>query len=149
MEPVAARHQPSSAPTRHRVVVTGLGVDLTQLRGDALLLLAAAALSVLAFLQAGRQSLREAEPAPAAPTPPAEPGVWAKAALDEARGALGREREADTMTLHAEAPSPEAGLAEAVAATLQAVTKLKGAVVLAAPGSLPNDGKVIADERPA
>jgi phenylacetate-CoA ligase len=28
------------------------------------------------------------------------------------------------------------------------VTKLKGAVTFAAPGSLPNDGKVIADERP-
>ena len=33
-------------------------------------------------------------------------------------------------------------------ATLQSVTKLKGAVELVAPGSLPNDGKVIADERP-
>jgi phenylacetate-CoA ligase len=35
-----------------------------------------------------------------------------------------------------------------VTATLQAVTKLKGAVALVRPGSLPNDGKVIADERP-
>jgi phenylacetate-CoA ligase len=34
-----------------------------------------------------------------------------------------------------------------VAETLQGVTKLKGAVDLVAPGSLPNDGKVIADER--
>ena len=31
---------------------------------------------------------------------------------------------------------------------LQSVTKLRGAVKLVAPGSLPNDGKVIADERP-
>ena len=31
---------------------------------------------------------------------------------------------------------------------LQSVTKLKGAVELVKPGSLPNDGKVIADERP-
>jgi phenylacetate-CoA ligase len=31
---------------------------------------------------------------------------------------------------------------------VQAVTKLKGAVTLVAPGALPNDGKVIADERP-
>ena len=30
----------------------------------------------------------------------------------------------------------------------KSVTKLKGAVKLVAPGSLPNDGKVIADERP-
>ena len=28
------------------------------------------------------------------------------------------------------------------------MTKLRGAVELVAPGSLPNDGKVIADERP-
>ena len=39
-------------------------------------------------------------------------------------------------------------LESAVAATLQSVTKLKGAVTLVAPGTLPNDGKVIADERP-
>ncbi len=34
-----------------------------------------------------------------------------------------------------------------LAETLQAVTKLKGEVELVAPGSLPNDGKAIADER--
>jgi phenylacetate-CoA ligase len=39
-------------------------------------------------------------------------------------------------------------LQENVAATLQAVTKLRGEVRLVSPGSLPNDGKVIADERP-
>ena len=39
-------------------------------------------------------------------------------------------------------------LAAAVAASLLSVTKLKGAVTLVAPGVLPNDGKVIADERP-
>ena len=59
-----------------------------------------------------------------------------------------RAGEQDAMTLMAECAAPAAGLSEAVAATLQAVTKLKGAVELVAPGSLPNDGKVIADERP-
>ena len=34
-----------------------------------------------------------------------------------------------------------------LAETLQAVTKLKGEVEIVAPGTLPNDGKVIADER--
>ena len=34
-----------------------------------------------------------------------------------------------------------------LADTLQALTKLKGEVELVAPGALPNDGKVIADER--
>jgi phenylacetate-CoA ligase len=59
-----------------------------------------------------------------------------------------REAEQDAMTLHAEAQATNAGLAEAVAATLQSVAKVRGAVKLVAPGSLPNDGKVIADERP-
>ena len=38
-------------------------------------------------------------------------------------------------------------LAGAIAATLQAVCKLKGKVALETPGSLPNDGKVIEDTR--
>jgi phenylacetate-CoA ligase len=69
-------------------------------------------------------------------------------ALGKLRLMVGRAAEQDTMTLLAECTTPEASLAEAVAATLQSVTKLKGAVQLVAVGSLPNDGKVIADERP-
>jgi phenylacetate-CoA ligase len=56
--------------------------------------------------------------------------------------------ERDAMTLLAECAAPADGLQDAVAATLQSVTKLRGEVRLVAPGSLPNDGKVIADERP-
>jgi hypothetical protein len=52
------------------------------------------------------------------------------------------------MTLHAEAAAADAGLADALGATLTSVTKVRGAVKLVPPGSLPNDGKVIADERP-
>jgi phenylacetate-CoA ligase len=48
----------------------------------------------------------------------------------------------------AESASSDPTLASAVAATLQSVTKLKGAVTLVRPGALPNDGKVITDERP-
>jgi phenylacetate-CoA ligase len=59
-----------------------------------------------------------------------------------------REGEQDAMTLSAECASAAAGLEAAVSETLQAVTKLKGVVKLVVPGSLPNDGKVIADERP-
>ena len=50
----------------------------------------------------------------------------------------------DRMTLHAEAP---AALAEALAATLRDITKLRGEIVIAAPGSLANDGKLIDDRR--
>lgn len=59
-----------------------------------------------------------------------------------------REDEQDMMTLIVESASHDSALANAVAETLQSVTKLKGTVQLAAPGSVPNDGKVIADERP-
>ncbi len=68
--------------------------------------------------------------------------------LKRLRLVVGRAAEQDTMTLMAESVAPDAALEAAVTATLQSVTKLKGAVKLVAPGSLPNDGKVIADERP-
>jgi phenylacetate-CoA ligase len=68
--------------------------------------------------------------------------------LGRLRLVVGREAEQDSMTLLAESAAADAALADAVVATLQAVTKLKGAVKLVAPGALPNDGKVIADERP-
>jgi phenylacetate-CoA ligase len=53
----------------------------------------------------------------------------------------------DEMVLRAESTAAYAGLVERVAETLSAVTRLKGTVELVAPGSLPNDGKIIADER--
>jgi phenylacetate-CoA ligase len=58
-----------------------------------------------------------------------------------------RDGEVDAMTLKAEAAARDAAHADKVAETLQAITKLKGSVELVAAGSLPNDGKVIADER--
>ncbi|NMM45814.1 phenylacetate--CoA ligase [Rhodospirillaceae bacterium KN72] len=51
----------------------------------------------------------------------------------------------DVMTVHCEATGDID--AAKIAETVQSVTKLKGAVVLAEPGSLPNDGKVIDDTR--
>ncbi len=56
--------------------------------------------------------------------------------------------EQDQMILRAECSTASAEKARAIADTLQTVTKLRGAVELVAPGMLPNDGKVIADERP-
>jgi phenylacetate-CoA ligase len=58
-----------------------------------------------------------------------------------------REGETDAMTLKAEAAKIENVLAEKLSETVQAITKLKGKIDLVALGSLPNDGKVIADER--
>jgi phenylacetate-CoA ligase len=69
------------------------------------------------------------------------------AELVRLRLAVRREGEQDAMVLIAECAAPSDALAARVAETLQATTKLRGTVELVAPGSLPNDGKVIADER--
>ncbi|MET0707739.1 MAG: phenylacetate--CoA ligase family protein, partial [Tardiphaga sp.] len=67
--------------------------------------------------------------------------------LGRLRLVVGRDGENDVMVLKAEAAADRGDLREAVAATLRAVSKLGGTVELVAAGSLPNDGKVIADER--
>ncbi len=67
--------------------------------------------------------------------------------LGRLRLAVTREGEQDIMTLHAECATGDEDLRVRLEETLAAVTKLKGVVSLAAHGSLPNDGKVIADER--
>jgi phenylacetate-CoA ligase len=67
--------------------------------------------------------------------------------LGRLRLVVTREGETDVMTLAAETAEPSDNLSLTLAATLQSVAKLKGLVTFAAPGSLPNDGKVIADER--
>jgi len=68
--------------------------------------------------------------------------------LTRVRLSVTRDGEQDAMTLLAECATPSDGFEQTIAETLQSVTKLKGAVKLVPPGSLPNDGKVIADERP-
>jgi phenylacetate-CoA ligase len=67
--------------------------------------------------------------------------------LGRLRLVVTREGEADAMTLLAETNEPSDALSAAISATLHSVSKLKGLVAFAPPGSLPNDGKVIADER--
>ena len=53
----------------------------------------------------------------------------------------------DRMTLKIEVAGMHEGLAAAVANSVRDVTKLRAEVLLTAPGSLPNDGKVIEDAR--
>ncbi len=53
----------------------------------------------------------------------------------------------DRMTLLCEAADRPQGLAEALVAAMRDATKLRAEVKLVAPGSLPNDGKVIEDKR--
>jgi phenylacetate-CoA ligase len=67
--------------------------------------------------------------------------------LGRLRLVVTREGESDIMTLKAECAAPGEALHGEIVGTLRAVTKLQGAVDLVSPASLPNDGKVISDER--
>jgi phenylacetate-CoA ligase len=67
--------------------------------------------------------------------------------LGKLRLVVRRDNEQDAMTLICECASPGEALREATAASLRAVTKLGGVVEWVMAGHLPNDGKVIADER--
>ena len=70
------------------------------------------------------------------------------AELGRARLVVAGEMANDRMTLRVETANPgTTGLAEAVAGSVRDVTKLRCDVELVAPGSLPNDGKVIEDAR--
>jgi phenylacetate-CoA ligase len=68
--------------------------------------------------------------------------------LGRLRLVVTREGENDAMTLLVETATQDAGLVDTVGATLHAITKLRGSVEVVAPETLPNDGRVIADERP-
>jgi len=67
--------------------------------------------------------------------------------IARARLVVIRQGDSDAMTLKCEVAGRGEGLQAAIAASLQDACKLKGAVELVAPGSLPNDGKVIDDQR--
>lgn len=65
-----------------------------------------------------------------------------------ARLVVSQENQIDVMTLLAEvSAATDAAIAERLAESLHAVTKLRGKVSLQAPGTLPNDGKVVEDTR--
>ena len=67
--------------------------------------------------------------------------------LGRLRLVVTRAGETDVMTLKVECSSPSDVFRDEVASTLRAVTKLQGAVELVPSGTLPNDGKVIVDQR--
>jgi phenylacetate-CoA ligase len=68
--------------------------------------------------------------------------------LGRLRLVVTRQGEVDAMTLKAECAAQDEALRQRLAETLRALTKLAGGVELVAPGTLPNDGKVIEDARP-
>ncbi len=65
----------------------------------------------------------------------------------KARLVVSGEMASDSMTLKVEAASMPQGLETRISEAIRDVTKLRGDVELVAPGSLPNDGKVIEDAR--
>ena len=67
--------------------------------------------------------------------------------VGRARLVISRVNDADVMTLLCETPEPEEGLAAVLAASIRELCNLRGDVELVAPGSLPNDGRVIDDVR--
>ncbi|MEZ5650774.1 MAG: AMP-binding protein [Burkholderiaceae bacterium] len=67
--------------------------------------------------------------------------------LGRARLVISGEMANDQMCLRAEVESAPADLAEELVAAVRDITKLRADVELVAPGSLPNDGKVIEDAR--
>jgi phenylacetate-CoA ligase len=69
------------------------------------------------------------------------------AQLSRLRLVVGRESEQDTAVLEAECAEPSSELAAAVLDTFRSITRVRCEVILAPPGTLPNDGRVIVDER--
>ncbi len=69
------------------------------------------------------------------------------AEVTKARLVVSGEMANDQMTLQVETTSTDTALAQRISEAIRDVTKLRGEVVLVAPGSLPNDGKVIEDAR--
>jgi phenylacetate-CoA ligase len=67
--------------------------------------------------------------------------------LTRARLVVSGEMANDVMTLKVESASTDEALPARVGEAIRDITKLRGAVELHAPGSLPNDGKVIDDIR--
>lgn len=65
----------------------------------------------------------------------------------KARLVVSGEMANDVMTLKVEAASPPQGLDARIGEAVRDVTKLRAAVELVQPGTLPNDGKVIEDAR--
>ena len=60
---------------------------------------------------------------------------------------INRADEQDQAVLMAETAQPSEGLSNALRDTIAAIMNLRCDIMLVAPGSLPNDGKVIADDR--
>lgn len=69
------------------------------------------------------------------------------AEIKKARLVVRSQDNVDQMTLRCEVEGGDEGLRNTIAGSVQTVLKLRGAVEFVAPGTLPNDGKLIEDAR--
>ena len=69
------------------------------------------------------------------------------AEIERARLVIDWVEQADRLTLRCECENADAALRTAIGESIRAICKLRGDVEIVAPGSLPNDGKVIDDIR--
>jgi phenylacetate-CoA ligase len=70
------------------------------------------------------------------------------AEISRARLVVRQDDGRDAMVLRCEVDQPNDGLAAAVGNSMRALTQLRADIELVPPGTLPNDGRVIEDERP-
>jgi phenylacetate-CoA ligase len=68
--------------------------------------------------------------------------------ISNARLVVSRENDLDRLVLRCESSSPGKEIEEKLKDTLRDICKLRGEIELVPPNSLPNDGKVIDDQRP-
>jgi len=73
--------------------------------------------------------------------------IKAHAEIGRARLVVDWVDQADRLTLRCECAAVDTSLAAAIATSIRSICKLRGEVEIVAPGSLPNDGKVIDDIR--
>ncbi len=69
------------------------------------------------------------------------------AEITKARLVIDWIEQADQITLHCESENTDGSIVNAIAESIRSICKLRGEVEIVAPGSLPNDGKVIDDIR--
>jgi phenylacetate-coenzyme A ligase PaaK-like adenylate-forming protein len=67
--------------------------------------------------------------------------------IDRVRFVVTRDNEQDVLTVKVESTSGGSELSDEVSAMVRSVCKVRGTIAFVAPGSLPKDGIVIADER--
>jgi phenylacetate-CoA ligase len=67
--------------------------------------------------------------------------------ISKARLVIDWVEQADQITLQCESETTDASLSDVIAESIRSVCKLRGEVEIVAPGTLPNDGKVIDDIR--